>query len=580
MAPTNVEIARLLRELTALLALEDGSPQSFRVRAYDRGTQAVAELGGEVAAMTQAELVAVNGIGKGIATKIREYVDTGAIAKLDELRERFPPAFVELTRIPGLGPKTLALVREQLGVENVEDLERAVAQQQLRELPGLGAKTEEKVAKAIERLGMSGKERRTPVGVAMSVAREIMGELEQVPGVERVQYCGSLRRFRDTVADVDIVVAADDAEPVMARFVGLSLAHEVIAHGDTKSALLTRDGLQVDLRVVEPGQFGAAVMYFTGSKAHNIRLRQLAIDRGWTLNEYSLSDVETEELIAAATEEEIYSALGLAYVPPPLREDLGEIQAAVKGELPDLVTVADIKGDLHVHTTLSGDGRSTLDKMAAAAAGRGLDYIAITDHGEDLAINGASRDQLLRQRRRLAKVEDQAGIRLLHGCELNIGRDGSVDYDPEFLAGFDWTVASVHSRFDLDPGEQTARLVAAIRNPNVSAIGHLSGRKIGHRPGIEFDVDTVLAAAAEAGTAIEINGAIDRLDATAAVIRHGVDRGVVFTISTDSHHVDEYRRLQWGVLNAQRGWATKDSVASTWPVERLIEWVAAGRTMP
>jgi DNA polymerase (family 10) len=576
-AATNTEIARVLRELTVLLQLEDGSPQSFRVRAYDKGTQAVAELGVDVAAMTQAELVAVNGIGKGIATKIREYVDTGNIAKLDELRERYPPAFVELTRIPGLGPKTLALVRAELGVENVDDLRRAVAQQQLRDLPGLGAKTEENVARSIERLGLHGKERRTPVGVALATATEIAAELRTVPGVEQVQHCGSLRRFRDTVADIDLVVAASDARPVMARFVGLSLAHEVIAHGDTKSALLTRDGLQVDLRVVAPGQFGAAVLYFTGSKAHNIRLRQRALDRGWTLNEYALSDQETEEVIGAATEEQIYAALGLEFVAPPLREDAGEIEAARAGELPDLVTVDDIKGDLHVHTTLSGDGRSTLDKMAEAAAARGLEYIAITDHGEDLAINGATRDQLLRQRRRLAKVGDQTGVRLLHGCELNIGKEGGVDYDPKFLAGFDWTVASVHSHFDLDPATQTARLLAAIRNPMVSGIGHLSGRKIGRRPGIEFDVDAVLTAAAETGTAIEINGAIDRLDATSAVIRHGVDRGVVFAISTDSHHVDEFTRVQWGVLNAQRGWASRDAVATTWPVERLLEWVAAGR---
>ena len=577
MAVTNAEIARVLRELTVLLQLEDGSPQSFRVRAYDRGTQAVAELGADAAAMTQAELVAVNGIGKGIAAKIHEYVDTGTIAKLDELRARFPPAFVEMTRIPGLGPKTLALVRSELGVESVEDLKRAVSRQQLRDLPGLGAKTEEKVAKAIERLGMTGKERRTPVGVALAVAREITAELETVPGVAAVQYCGSLRRFRDTVADVDIVVASDEPEPVMARFVGLSLAHEVIAHGDTKSALLTRDGLQVDLRVVAPGEFGAAVLYFTGSKAHNIRLRQRALERGWTLNEYALSDAETEEVVAAATEEDIYSALGLDFVPAPLREDAGEIQAAGAGELPELVTVADIKGDLHVHTTLSGDGRSTLDKMAAAAAARGLEYVAITDHGEDLAINGASRDQLLRQRRRLAKVAERAGIRLFHGCELNIGRDGGVDYDPEFLAGFDWCVASVHSHFDLEPGEQTARLLAAIRNPAVSGIGHLSGRKIGRRPGIEFDVDAVLTAAVETGTVIEINGAIDRLDATSAVIRRGTELGVVFAISTDSHHVDEFRRVQWGVLNAQRGWVSRDQVATAWPADRLLEWVTGAR---
>ncbi len=576
MAVTNSDIARALGELTLLTKLEDESAQSFRVRAYEAGYQALRDLAGNAADMSVQELVAVKGIGKSIAEKIRECVDTGTIAKLEELRTKYPPAFVELTRIPGLGPKTVKLVRRELGVENVDDLRAAVESEALRELPGLGAKTEAKIAKAIERLGMHGKERRTPIGVALSVAERVVGELKGLPNVVQAEYCGSLRRFRDTVADVDVLVAATDPAGIMEAFTTMALVGEVIAHGDTKSAILTRDGLQVDLRLVEPDQFGAAVLYFTGSKAHNIALRQMALDKGWTLNEYALSDVETEEVVASATEEEIYRSLGLEFIPPPLREDAGEIKASGNGALPDLVTERDLKGDLHVHSSLSGDGRSSLEKMLDAAAERGLEYIAITDHGEDLAMNGATREQMLRQRRRLEKLQSEyPNMSLLHGCELNIGPDGSLDYDDEFLAGFAWGVASVHSYFDLTAEEQTVRVITAMRHPAVDVIGHLTGRKIGRRPGIELELDAVLEAATLTGTAIEINGAIDRLDAAAPVLRKARDMGVLFTISTDSHHVDEYRRARWGVLNAQRGWVEREMVVNTWPRERFLEWAGA-----
>ncbi len=576
--PANVEIARIVGELAQLTKLEDGSPQSFRVRAYEKAEQALRDLGTPAAEMTEAELVAVDGIGKSIAAKIREYVDTGAIAKLDELRAAYPPEFVALTRIPGLGPKTLVLIRDELGVADLAGLREAVEQERLRDLPGLGAKTEENVARAIERLGLAGKEHRTPVGVALQVAEEIVAELAEVPGVDQAQYCGSLRRFRDTVADVDVVVAATAAEPVMDRFVGLSLAAEVAASGDTKSVIRTRDGLQVDLRVVAPDQFGAATLYFTGSKDHNIELRQRALGKGWTLNEYALSDAETGDVIAAADEAGIYAALGLGYVPPTLREARGEVALAAGGELPAVVGLADLKGDLHVHSTLSGDGRSPLEAMVAAGAARGLEYMAFTEHGEDLAINGVDRDGMRARRAELAELgERYPGTRLLFGCELNIGPDGSLDYDEDFRLEFDWCVASVHSYFDLPADHQTARLVAAMQDPAVGAIGHLSGRKIGRRPGIEFDVDLVLAAAAASGTAIEINGAIDRLDATEEVLWAARHHDVHFTVSTDSHHVDEFRRAEWGVLHAQRAWVDAARVVNTWPADRFLAWVASQR---
>ncbi len=578
---SNAEIARVLRELANLTKLEDASPQSFRARAFERAAQAVQDLGPPAAEMSAAQLTQLDGVGKSIAAKIREYVDEGSLRKLDELRSTFPSGFAELARIPGLGPKTLAVLRRELGVENLDDLRRAVDQQRLRDLPGLGAKTEENVARAIERLGLHGKERRTPVGVAWRVAAEVADALRTVPGVEAVQPAGSLRRFRDTIGDVDVVVAAAAAEPVMERFVGLSLAAEVLARGPTKSAIRTWDELQVDLRVVEPGQLGAALLYFTGSKDHNIALRSRALQRGWTLNEYALSDAETGNVVAAATEAAVYEALGLAFVPPELREGLGEVELAEEGALPDLVARDDLRGDLHDHTTLSGDGRATLEEMAEAAAGLGLEYLAITDHGEDLTINGVGRGEMLRQRKRIADLQRRLdGLVLLHGCELNIDRDGNVDYDSEFRAGFDWCVASVHSLFDMDAAVQTRRLLTAMRDPTIHAIGHLSGRKIGRRPGIEFDVDAVLDAAAETGTVIEINGAVDRLDATAEVLRRSRGRNVLFSISTDSHRTSEFARFEWGIRHARRGWVEKDSVVNTWPRERFLEWLADRNRRP
>lgn len=575
---TRGQILEALDELRTLMTLEEGSPQAFRVRAYDNAIQGLESSTADVAAMSEAELVKVKGVGKSTAAKIRELIDTGSINKLDGLREKYPAEFVNLTRIPGLGPKTLLMLRDRLDVQNLDDLKAALAAEKLRDLPGLGQKSEEKIAHAIERLGLHGKDTRTPIVEALPVAVAIVEELLTLPEVKDADYCGSLRRFREDIGDIDILVSSTDPVAVMEHFVAMPAVSEVIGQGDTKSSVVTRRGLQVDLRVVAPSQYGSALLYFTGSKTHNIHLRQLAIDRGWTLNEYGLSDVETDDVVASRTEKDIYQALGLSFVPSTLREDTGEIERAATDDLPRLVTIKDIKGDLHYHTDLSGDGRSTLEDMVAAAAARGYAYLAITDHGEDLAINGASRRQMLAQRKKIALLQEEyPQMRLLHGCELNIGREGSVDYDLDFLLGFDWTVASVHSLFDLDSNAQTERILQAMANPAVSAIGHLSGRYIGRRPGIELDLEAVMEAAAATGTAIEINGALQRLDATPAAVRIGVKHGVTFVIDTDSHHTNELGRMEFGVLNAQRGWVEKSMVANTWPVTKFLKWVARKR---
>lgn len=576
---TNRELVRVIREYAELLKLEEGSPQAFRVRAYDKAADALGELVEAAAEMTVSELQKLDGIGKATAEKIREYVETGAIAKLEALRKKYPPPLVELTRIPGLGPKTVLLLRDKLNVNNLEDLKSALAAQQLRELPGLGAKSEEKIAKAIDRLGLHGKDRRTPIIKVLPVAGEVVEALRAIPGVKHAEYAGSLRRFSDTIGDVDVLVAATEAGPVMEAFVGLPIVSAVEARGETKTTALTADGLQIDVRVVSPGEFGAAMLYFTGSKAHNIELRQLAIDRGWTLNEYELADVETGKSVAARTENAIYKALGLKFVEPEMREGVGEVAAAAAGKLPRLVAVEDVRGDLHVHSTWSGDGRSSLDDMVRAAAERGLEYIAMTEHGEDLAINGLSREQVKEEAGEIARLrEAYPAMTILQGSELNIGPAGSLDYDHDFLMGFDWCVASVHSHFDLPQAEQTERVIKAMSHPAVNVIGHLTGRRIGKRPGIEVDIDAVFDAAADTGTALEINCHLDRLDVPADMLRRARDRtDVTFVISTDSHHVNEFANVQWGVHNARRGWVQKKLVANTWPKERFLKWAAQKR---
>ena len=572
---TTRDVLEMLSELARLTTLEEGSPQSFKVRAYENARAAIEASGRDVTQMSKAELMSIKGVGGATADKILEFVATGKVDKLERLRAAYPPAFVELTRIPGLGPKTLALIRSELGVEDLDGLKQAIADQRLRTLPGLGKTSEEKIARAIERLGLHGKDRRTPIVEVLPLADALSEELASFPGVTAALPCGSFRRFADTIGDVDIVVATTDPVPVMDHVAHHRLATEVVGHGDTKTSIITRTGLQVDVRAVAPEHFGAAILYFTGSKAHNIALRQRAIDRGWLLNEYGL--LEDGTTIASETEEAIYAALDLPWIPPPLRENTGEIEVAAAGELPDLVELEDIRGDLHYHTTRSGDGRSTLEEMVRAAVARGYEYVAITDHGEDLAINGSTREEMLAHRDQIREMEQRHGIRLFFGCELNIGPDGSLDYDSEFRSQFEFCVASIHSHFDLDREAQTARLLRAMADPSVQAIGHLTGRYVGRRPGVELDVDAVLEGLAVTEVALEVNGALDRLDATADVIRAAGRAGVTLTISTDSHHVTDLKRMAYGVEWARRGWASRGSVANTKPLEEFEEWTRRRR---
>jgi DNA polymerase (family 10) len=581
MAAGHDSLAALFRELAALTVLDEGSPNAFRVRAYEKAAETVAAYRGDLGALSERELTAIDGVGPSTARKIREFYGSGTITKLEELRRKYPPEFVELGTIPGLGPKTLVRLRNELGVRNLDDLRNALEGQRVRGVRGLGEKLEQKLLLATARMGQAGKDRRRPIAQAMPLARELVRALEALPGVERAQCCGSLRRLRETVADVDVVVASREASSVREAFLALPMVREAIGSGDTKTSVLTATGLQLDLRIVEPRQFGAACQYFTGSKAHNIRLRQRALARGFVLNEYGLSDAQTGEVIASETEEAIYRALGLPLVPPPMREDRGEIEQAETGGLPGEVRLQDVRGDLHVHTTLSGDGRSPLEEIVAAAAARGYEYLAITDHAEDLAMSGVSRDELTLQRGEVERLRGRyPAMTLLHGSELNIGRDGGVDYDAAFRRTLDWCVAGVHSHFDLGEAEQTRRILAAMDDPTVDAIAHLTGRRIGHRPGIELDTGAVLRKAARTGTAIEINAALGRLDASSDVLLQARGLDVTFVIGSDTHHARELERMEWGVQQATRGWVEPSRIANLWPRDRFLEWRRGRRSRP
>lgn len=566
----------MLAELAKLTALDEGSPQAFKVRAYEKAMAGIEAHPGEIAGLSKKDLVEIPGVGNATADKLLELEKTGKVAKLESLREKYPPPFVELAKIPGLGPKTLKLLRAELGVEDIESLQSAVDAHQLRELPGLGEKSEEKIAKAIERLGLHGKDRRTPLVDVYGLARSMASRLAALEGVAEAIPCGSIRRFSETIGDIDIVVATTNPALVSETVLGFAEVDEVVGSGDTKTSFLTREGLQVDIRTVLPDQLGSALLYFTGSKTHNIALRQRAIDRGWLLSEYGL--FEEGRVIASKTEEEIYNALELQSIPPPLREGGGEVEAAARGELPDLIQREEIRGDLHYHCDRSGDGRSSLEEMVEAAIQNGYQYVAFTEHGEDLTINGSSREEMLAHRDRIRELDDTSPeISLLFGCELNIGPDGELDYDPEFRLEFDYCVASIHSHFDLDRDTQTARILKALQDPAVNAVGHLTGRYVGRRPGVELDVPVVLEALAVTGVALEINGALDRLDATAEVARQAMSAGVDVVIDTDSHHVRDLVRMDYGVRYAQRGWVTTNRVLNARPIEEVHKMVESRR---
>ncbi|WP_284581336.1 DNA polymerase/3'-5' exonuclease PolX [Streptomyces sp. 2P-4] len=573
MSRANDRVEALLREYAELIAIS--GQDAFKARAYEKAARAIGGHPVDIAQLDAKGLMDIPHVGRSIADKVLEYLRTGRIPEVEASREAVPAGVRELTRIPGLGPRKALVLHRDLGISSVAELEEALRGEKLRDLKGFGERTEESIRHGILLLRQAGD--RILLDAATELAEEIVAELSRIPGCVRCTYAGSLRRMRETIGDLDVLVAADTSEPFMAALTALPATAEVIAHGAKKTSVRTASGVQVDLRVLPPASWGAGLQYFTGSKAHNIRTRELAARHGLKLSEYGLFDTETGENLASETEEDVYARLGLPWIPPALREDRGEIAAALRGELPELVTERDIRGDLHTHTDLT-DGLASLEDMAAAAAARGYAYYAVTDHAPDLAMQRMTKEKALAQRDRLRALDRTLrGMRLLHGTELNIGPDGGLDWPDDFLAGFDLCIASVHSHFGQTREAMTSRIIRACENPYVAVLGHPTTRRLGIRPGVDADFDAVFAACARTGTALEVNSHPERLDLCDEDILRAKRHGVKFAVNTDAHATVHLPYLRYGVGTAQRGWLTKEDVVNAWPWGRLHRFLREKR---
>ncbi|MFE2413772.1 DNA polymerase/3'-5' exonuclease PolX [Kitasatospora sp. NPDC059408] len=577
----NDQVRELLQEYADLINITGGD--AFRARAYEKAARAVGGHPEDVAGLDAKGLQQIPGVGKSTAEKVAEYLSTGRIGALEQLRAEIPSGVREMMAVPSVGPKRALALYRDLGIASVDELAEAIRGDRLGGVAGFGERSGEKILHGIELMRQSGG--RTLLDAATELAEQLVAAISAVPGCTRCAYAGSLRRMRETVGDIDVLATAEDSAPLMAALTELPYVAEVIASGPTKTSVLTTGGVQVDLRVVPEEDWGAALVYFTGSKAHNIKLRTMAVRAGLKLSEYGLFEVGGEAegkadgrtkgraaegaKVVSATEDEVYAALGLPWIAPPLREDRGEVEAALRGELPDLVQESDLRGDLHTHTDLT-DGLATLEEMIDTAAARGYAYYAVTDHAPDLVMQRMTDEKMLAQREQLRRLAGRhKKLRLLHGTELNIGPDGGVDWPPEFLAGFDVCVASVHSHFGLDRAAQTRRLVRACENPYVHVIGHLTTRRIGRRGPIDVDLDAVFEAAARTGTAIEINSSPQRLDLRDEDVLRAKKHGVRFSIDSDAHATPHLAYPRFGIGTAQRAWLTAEDVVNTWTWQRL-----------
>ena len=569
----NDEVADLLYEYADLISISRGDPH--KARAYEKAARSVGGYHGDIATLDHKGLCKIPNVGSSIAEKIGEYREAGIIQAIEDLRAQIPDGVRSLLAIPTLGPKKAMKLHEELRVASVEELLDVLHDQRIRDIPGFGAKTEENLLRGIQLMQKSGT--RVQLGMAVDLAEEMLGELKSVREVRRADYAGSLRRMAETVGDIDLLVASEKPIPVMEAFTSMPYVDRVLAKGETKSSVMTTKGLQVDVRVVEPAVWGAALQYFTGSKAHNVRIREMAVRRKLKLSEYGLFRAQTGRLIVAETEEEVYEHLGLPWIPPTLREDRGEVEAALEGRLPTVVQARDVKGDLHTHTNLT-DGVAPLEEMVAAARARKLKYYAVTDHAELLYMQRMTKEKMLAQRMRVRELDKGGDTKLLHGSELNIQPDGSLDWDDEFLEQFEVLVASVHTHFNQSREELTARIVKAMEHPYVNIIGHPTGRLIGKRPPIDFDLEEVFKAAARTGTALEINSFPDRLDLRDEHVMWARELGVKFSIDTDSHSPVHLPHVRFGVGTAQRGWVAKEDVINTWPLSKLKRFLAKGRS--
>jgi DNA polymerase (family 10) len=566
----NREIAAVFDDISRLLEVKGDSP--FKIRAYRNAARAIAHHPVELRDLVAegADLRKIPGVGEAIATKARELVQTGHLDFYERLRNEMPPGMLELMTLPGVGPRTAARLSADLGITSIAGLEQAIMSGKVSGMPGMGTKTVESLRKTIR--GRRSTDTRIPITDVLPVVREILERMRTAPGVQRLEVAGSVRRFRDMVGDVDILGTADHPPEAIDAFVRLELVREVLARGDTKATVLTDTGLQVDLRIVPPAQLGSLLQYFTGSREHNIALREHAHRMGLSLSEYGITDTSTGAVFQYGDEESFYARLGMQYIPPEMRENSGEIQLALKGTLPAVIADGDIRGDFHVHTEWS-DGNGTVLQMATAARDRGYEYVAITDHARGLGmIEGMDGEKLRSQR---AEIEEARrllpGFHVLAGVEANIQADGSLDLPDDDLAGLDIVVAGVHSALNQPQEKMTARILRALENPNVDILAHPSGRLLGRREPVEVDMTAVLRAAAAGGKMLEINAMLDRLDLTDRAAAAARQAGVLVAIGTDAHSAHHLDYMQYGVRLARRAWCERQHVANALSFRELAD---------
>jgi DNA polymerase (family X) len=563
---TNAEIAAALEELGVLYEL-DGAVK-YRVLAYSAAAKAIRESPLSVAELAaQGRATEVPGVGKTLAEKIDALIETGEIPAAVKLKAKFPPTLIEVTRVPGVGAKTAKRLFDELGVSSLEELKAAAEAEQVRAVKGLGPKAEENVLAALERLGEPGEgPGRLLLSAVRPIAAELAAALREHPVANRVEVAGSVRRWAETCKDIDLIATAEEPTALAEHLAGHPLIAAAGTPGPNGVRAQTHNGISVDLRIVAPAAFGNLLQHFTGSQAHNVALREDAVKRGLSVSEHGVTDTESGDVTLCANEEEVYERLGYAYIEPELREGRGELKAAREGKLPDLVSIEDIRGDLHSHTTLS-DGRNTLAEMAEAARDRGYAYLAITDHSASHGFGDHVTDERLWQR--IEEVREwnkgKRGFRLLAGSEINIGLDGMLDYPDDLVEALDWVVASVHTSFSISEAAMTERVLTAIENPNVNCIGHLSGRLIGRREPYGIDVEAVVEAAARTGTLLEINGNPNRRDLNEHHARLAADAGATIVLNTDAHGVDTLNNMAYAIATARRAWLSPADIANTRP---------------
>ncbi|TFF92168.1 DNA polymerase/3'-5' exonuclease PolX [Candidatus Thorarchaeota archaeon] len=563
----NSEVASVLKEIALLLQVEGKEP--YRPRAYQRGVRAILSLGEDVAAIAaRDELTEIPGIGKGLAEVIKDYLDDGKVARLETLRTRVPIKAMELDAIPGVGPKTIKLIYDKLGVTDLQSLEKAAEDGLLEELPGLGKKTQEQILQGIT-VARSGLER-TLLADGLAEAEQIVKKLREMKQVKRIDVAGSSRRRRETIGDIDILVDSDSPKPIMDTFVGMKDVADIMAHGDTKSSIRLKSNLQVDLRVLTSESYGAALQYFTGSVDHNVKLRAMAQKKGLRLNEYGL--FKGEERVAGEDEEGIYQALGMKWVPPELREDRGEIEAAREDALPNLISLEDIRGDLHSHTDQS-DGKNTIEEMLDAAQAKGYEYYCVSDHTQSLTIaNGMDEERLLKRIDEIDRLNASGrwAMRILKGAEVDILKDGELDIRDDVLAKLDLVTVSVHSRMKDSRKVMTERVCKALEHKHVHILGHPTGRLLLKRPEFEIDLEQVFEVAVEKNVIMELNAHPHRLDLNAGNLRAAKKLGLKVAINTDAHWIEELDHMRFGIYQARRGWLEKDDVINTLPLKQVL----------